>query len=678
MRLLFLLPTITMAFNAWLEGEAQSFWKGAGAITDAKALHSGILYSRHTKGLFVSTYNMGIFKKDKTDSTWHQVLSLPKDRPVISLYESKNGYLYAGGFGRIYRSDPAGEKWNEIPLNFTLVKGFAEDINGRLYLCSADSGGILRSDDNGLTWKQDVNGLPSKYVNNIASDPKGNVFCTVINDKTDIHGGLFALNSAANLWVKKNISVILDNTFYTVKVNSIQSVTVTPGGMIYLSLDGGIVNFEISGIFKNTVSGALAGSVWKRETWTDTTTSAITLQFDKLFATETGHFFAGRISASVPGVYAKMKYSPGWFECSAGLPPVARVKGYFTEVDDGTVLVTTDFSNRVYFTNESKPGKKPQEIRFQAPAPARLYESSELNASSSSGLPVNFKSMHPEKARTDGNRVYALGLGNAVIKAWTDGNDTLYYSESSRVLSVSKARNEIILEPLNNPAEGDSSLEVTARATSGEAVQLAVTTGNAWFEGNRIHFRGPGRIGFMATEPGNATYDAADTVWAELCITPEKPYITSDTLSGTLLLRSSSEDGNRWFLNNTRLEQEERTISPATAGIYTLQINIDGCLSPFSEPFAYSVTGINDPAQKGPFIAWPQPFQDKLFIGHIDSAPQTSMVATVIDCLGNTVITKKIKDEKPVILDTGQLLPGWYILQIEAGDKISRSKIIRN
>lgn len=678
MRLSFLLLSIIVAFHFYVESEAQSFWKGYGGVTDTLALHSGLLYSRQNKGLFVTTYNMGIYKKGVNDSIWRHVLVLPKDKPVFSLYESKKGNLFAGSLGRIFRSDQPGEKWNEIPLKFTQVKAFAEDLNGRLFLCSADSGGILRSDDGGLTWKPFTQGLPSNYVNNILSDTKGNILCTVINDRTDIHGGLFYLDSSTNRWVKKNISVVLDNTFYTIKVNSINSITVTPGGMVYLSLEGGINNFAISGIFKNSVSGVLSGSVWKRETWSDTSNAAITLQFDQLFATGTGHLFASRISGSIPGVYSKMKYSPGWFECSAGLPPVARVKGYFTEPEDGTVLVTTDFSNRIFLTRESIPGKKSQEIRFEPPAPARLYEYSSLRASSSSGLAVQYKSMNTDKATIDGNRAYAWGLGNVVIKAWVDGNDTLYYDEASQAFSIGKARNEIIIEPLLNPTEGDSSLYVSARATSGEVVQLSVITGNAWFDGNKIHFREPGRIQFMATEPGNDTYETADTVWTELCINPKKPFITSDTASGNIVLRSSGESGNQWFLNNIRLGYEDKIISPVAEGVYTLQINIDGCLSAFSEPFVFSVTDIITTADESPFIAWPQPFHDNLYISLHGHTSITPIRLTVIDYLGNAIITEEINEENLFRLDTSHLLPGWYILQFVQGDQTSRIKIIRN
>jgi hypothetical protein len=675
----FHLITISMAFTFCLQSAAQSFWKGSGAVTDTGALHSGLLYSRPINALFVSTFNMGIFRNDGKDSTWHHVLSLPKDQPVFSLYQSKNGYLFAGGYGKIFRSDPAGEKWNEIPINFTQVKGFAEDLNGNLFLCSADSGGILRSDDNGQSWKPFVNGLPSNYVNNIAGDRNGNILCTVINDRTDIHGGLFCLNSSTNQWVKKNISVVLDdNTLYTVKVNSIQSVAFTPGGMVYLSLDGGILNFAIYGLFKNSIAGVLAGSAWMRETWNDTLTSPITLQFDQLFASETGHIFASRISSSLPGVYSKMKYSPDWFECSAGLPPVTKVKGYFAESGDGTVFVTTGFSNRIFLTGESKPGKKSQNIRFNALAPTRLYESAILSASSSSELLVRFKSMNTDKARIDGNSVHALGLGEVAIKAWVNGNDTLYYDETSQVLTINKARNEIQIEPLQSFPEGDSSLNVSARATSGEAVKLTITRGNAWFRGTKISYQGPGKIQFIATEPGNDTYEAADTVWTELCVFPKKPFILSDTLSGTVLLSSSSERGNQWFVNNTRTGQEERSITPLIPGNYTLQINIDGCLSEFSEPFVFSVTGTKDPGAENPFIAYPQPVHEKLFIKLKEPGAKTPVRIFVIDCLGNIIISQDEHVQGPVTLDMSDLLPGWYILQIAADDKIHYTKIIKN
>ena len=667
---------VEMVFICSAESTAQSFWKGYGKVTDTLALHSGILYSTNNNALFVSTYNRGIFKNEAKDSSWHHVLVLPKDQPLLSLYEANNGYLFAGGYGKIFRSDPSGEKWNEIPIHFTHVKNFAEDLNGSLFLCSADSGGILRSTDNGLTWQPFENGLPSKYVNNIAGDGHGNILCTLTNDRTNNYGGLFYLNHSTNQWVKTKITVKLDNIHYNVKVNIIPSITITAGGMVYLSLDGAILNFGLFGVFKNSVSGSLAGTLWQTESWNDTINSPITLRFDQIFASRTGHIFSSRISSSSPGVFSKMKYSSKWIDCNGGLTPAARVKAYFTEGTDGTVYITTDFSNRVFFTKESLPGKKSQNIQFGVLPPARLYESYPLTASSSSGLAVQFRSMNTDKARIDGNRITALGLGGVQIKAYAEGNEAYYYGEESQTLSIDKARNEIYVEPLPDITEGDSSLDVSARASSGEAVQLAVTHGNAWFRGNKIVYQGAGRIQFMATEAGNDTYEAADTVWKELCINPGKPDIIRDTLAGNIVLYSTVDTGNRWYLDNSSLNHEEKTLSPMYPGIYTVQVDIDGCLSSFSDPFFYQVTNIQQHAAAYPFIFYPQPSGDRLFIKLEETMAKGPVQITIMDCLGNIVLSQTGGTQTIITVDTGQLIPGWYILQVSVSDRKYYAKII--
>jgi hypothetical protein len=668
---------IELVFICGAELTAQSFWKGYGEITDTIAWHSGLLYSRENNSLFVSTYNMGIFKGTR-DSTWLHVLTLPKDQPILSLYESKNGYLFAGGLGKIFRSDPPGEKWMEVPLNFTYVKSFAEDLHGNLYLCSADSGGILQSTDNGLTWKTFVNGLPTNYVTNLISDGHGNILCTLDNDRTDVHGGLFYLNPLTNQWIKKNITVELDNVLYSVKVNSISSLTITPGGIVYLSLDGGIMDFALFGIFKNSVSGILAGSVWEPESWNETGNSPITLRFDQIFASQAGHIFSSRISSSTPGVYSKMKYSSKWIDCNGGLSPAYRVKSYFTEGADGTIYITSDFSNRIFLTKESIPGKKPQNIEFDELAPARLYEYATLNASSSSGLTVHFTSMNTDRARIERNRVQALGLGVVVIKAYADGNDTWYYNEESQVLTIDKASNEIYIEPLPDQTEGGNYPDVIARATSGEAVRLAVTHGNAWFEGTKIYYEGAGRIIFMATEEGNNTYEAADTVWMEFCINPNKPFILSDTLSGNVRLSSTGETGNRWYLNNSLLGHEDKILTPVSPGIYTVQVDIEGCFSPVSEPYYFLVTDIKQSSPENPFIVYPQPSHGRLFIKHRGVMTNEPVRITLMDSRGNTVLSQEENDQNIISTDVRELPPGLYVLEFSAGDKTYYVKIILN
>lgn len=281
--------------NTW-NSTAQSFWKKHGAISNTNALHSGILYSHRTNALFVSTYNMGILRSTDNGNNWQHVLSLPKEQPVFTLFESEKGYLFGGSRGKVFCSDPTGEKWDEIHIDFTDIKNFAEDSNGNLFLCSIDSGGILKSEDNGRNWVPCNQGLPSNFVNNLVSDGNGNLYCTILNEKSDAHGGLYIWESDINEWTKREIKLKIENSVYTVKVINIRSLVVTADESMYLSIDGVITNYSVTGILKNSLSGLVNQDVWKHVSWNDKVDSLVTLQFDRLFATKTGHVFGSRPS----------------------------------------------------------------------------------------------------------------------------------------------------------------------------------------------------------------------------------------------------------------------------------------------------------------------------------------------------------------------------------------------
>ena len=171
--------------------KAQSFRKLSGTETSELALHSGILYSPESEAIFISTYNMGIFRSTDQGNSWHHVLNLPKDQPVTALFAAKNGNVFGGSFGKIYRSVTNGDKWQDTSVDFTLIRSFAEGQNGNIYVCSTDSVGILKSSDDGLTWLRNTSGLPGNFVNNMVGDGNGNLFCTLLADEKTAPGGLF-------------------------------------------------------------------------------------------------------------------------------------------------------------------------------------------------------------------------------------------------------------------------------------------------------------------------------------------------------------------------------------------------------------------------------------------------------------------------------------------------------
>jgi hypothetical protein len=664
-----LILLINLALSSYGHLSAQSFWKKSGTITDAAALHSSVLYSKRTNTLFVATYNMGIFRSTDNGNSWNNVLILPKDQPVFSLFETFNGDILAGGIGKIYRSDSLGEKWDDIPIDFTIVKNIVEVKNGPLFLCSADSGGILKSTDNGLTWHLFTNGLPSKYVNNLVADSMGNLFCTLINDQTDINGGLYFLNAGTNQWEKKNITITIEDTNYKLKVSAITAITITKNQQIYVSLDAVVTNYAITGIFSNSVTRAVANEIWEQEQRNGTPGIPFYFLARGMFSSSNGHLFVCRTYA----IFSKMNYSASWSNCDGGLGNVSY-SGQFSEKPDGTVLFVPEFSNQVYQTFESVPGKQAQKIVFPPLPNMKLYEYMELKATSSSGLKVKFASHDTDKATIEDNLLRAVGLPDVTIRAYVDGNDTLYYTEENQRLYIGKASNTITIEPIVDRIEGDPPFEVSAHASSGEPVHFEVITGNAQFIGNTLSFSSAGRIQFIATEQGNGSYEIADTIAISFCVNPLKPVIHLDTSnSGIISLSSSATAGNRWYVNGNLIDSIESTITPTQSGIYTLRTDVNGCISEESMPVTVTSAG-NMSGNRG-FAIYPQPFFERLVI-KLNNNSNTTWRTIVMDNQGRRVLDV-FESSNTLLLDTRNLPAGWYLLKILSGDQIYYAKAIK-
>lgn len=604
-----------LSLTTW-QLSGQSFWKLHGSETDKLARHSGILYANDLDFLLVSTYNMGIFRSTDLGNTWENVLMLPKDQPVTTLARSSKGTILGGGIGKIFRSETNGDKWEEIKVDFTVIKTIVEDKAGNLFLCSADSGGIMKSEDDGLTWKTFTNGLPNNYVNNLVVDGHGNLFCTLVNDETDVHGGLFYWSNQQNAWVKKELKVNLDNSEYVVKISSVKAMTISPAGEIVISADGVVTNFEFRALLKNTISGVIGETTWEQDKWSNTSSQSFGLLLENIFYTSTGSVFVSRLSGVSPGIYAKMAYAPRWFLCNEGIHPVNLVKSYFFE-KDGIVYVTSDFTNKIYRTNEAMPGKKYAEITVQPLQPMKLYGYQNLNATSAAGE-VKFKSMDNHTS-INGNQLRATNTGTAVIKAYTDGNDSMYYSETIINVEIAKAENKITVEAAAEYMDGDTAINISAYSSSGESVVLKVIHGNATFNKNRLEYKSPGKVVFIATEQGNNSYEQADTVKTELCINPKKPYIITDTIDGKLSLKSSSLNDNKWFFNSN-FSSSEPAIFPLMQGLYSLQVVTDGCASQFSDIFDYVISGVSNIHYKN-FNIYPNPAYDKAIVENFSKMP---------------------------------------------------------
>jgi len=159
--------------------------------------------------------------------------------------------------------------------------------------------------------------------------------------------------------------------------------------------------------------------------------------------------------------------------------------------------------------------KAEQVITFPEPG-NRTYGDSDfnLNATSSSVLPVYYTSNNSEVATVTGNNVHMTGAGTAIITASQDGNN-LYYSaiDVSVNLTVNKADQTITFAPLPNVTYGDDSFHPDAISSSGLVVNfISDNPSVAIINSGMIVIKGAGTSTIAASQAGDQNYNQAQNV----------------------------------------------------------------------------------------------------------------------------------------------------------------------
>ncbi len=154
-------------------------------------------------------------------------------------------------------------------------------------------------------------------------------------------------------------------------------------------------------------------------------------------------------------------------------------------------------SNAQYIAFESLPTKNVDDATFA------------LNATASSGLPVSYSSSNHSVATVSGNTVTIVGVGTTTITASQAGDDNFPAAEPvSQALTVNKASQIITVDAIADQLIDASPLTVNAVASSGLALDYAVT-GPATIDGNVVTVSGTeGTVRVTVSQTGDHYYQA--------------------------------------------------------------------------------------------------------------------------------------------------------------------------
>ncbi|MEI8053479.1 MAG: T9SS type A sorting domain-containing protein, partial [Bacteroidota bacterium] len=136
------------------------------------------------------------------------------------------------------------------------------------------------------------------------------------------------------------------------------------------------------------------------------------------------------------------------------------------------------------------------------------------------------------------NNIHIVGYGTSTITATQSGNSVYYAATSvNQTLTITGISQTISFAALPAKTFGDADFAPGATATSGLAISYSSSnTSVATIVNNNIHIVGTGTAVIMASQSGNTTYYAANSVNQTLTVTKTYTYVPTSTtiLSGTL------------------------------------------------------------------------------------------------------------------------------------------------
>jgi hypothetical protein len=168
-----------------------------------------------------------------------------------------------------------------------------------------------------------------------------------------------------------------------------------------------------------------------------------------------------------------------------------------------------------------------------------------LSATASSGLPVTF-TIVSGSATLSGSTLTITGPGSLTIRASQAGNGNyLAASRDATITGIPKLDQTITFAALSDKRSIDGTFALSASASSGLPVTLAVTSGPAILAGNTLTLTGAsGRVSVRASQPGNALYNAAPDVTQSFVVVPSGPLIYFGTAGGSDMAAEVAADSS--------------------------------------------------------------------------------------------------------------------------------------
>jgi FG-GAP-like repeat/Secretion system C-terminal sorting domain/IPT/TIG domain len=368
---------------------------------------------------------------------------------------------------------------------------------------------------------------------------------------------------------------------------------------------------------------------------------------------------------------------------SGSNPAVATVSGNtVTVIGFGTTTITasqTGNSNFYPATNvqQDLAVKENQTITFGTLSDKTFGDAAfVLTASSSSSLAITYASSNTAVATVSGATVTIVGAGATTITASQAGDANFNpATDLDQALAVNKANQMITFTSVTDKTMGGSVFTLSATASSGLPVALSATSNKITIATNQVTLVGAGRATITAAQSGNANYNVAPSVDQSFCIKPAKPAIAlSNTNPESPTLTSSASAGSQWFLNGTAIAgATNTTLSVTQIGTYKVKVQVDDCVSDFSDDQAIIVTGDIQKNTRSINI-YPNPVTDWLTVKLGNSSGQKGIA--IYQLTGKKMTSQQVSTDEAGFY-VADYTNGIYVVKITTGDAISVIRFVK-
>ncbi len=207
------------------------------------------------------------------------------------------------------------------------------------------------------------------------------------------------------------------------------------------------------------------------------------------------------------------------------------------------------------------------------------------------------------------------GQVSVVLSGLVNG-DIISCRETSSISCATPAQvttNSVAMTVSPNLVHSVSIITPKTQLCAGESATFTLTSNNPgsspvinWYRNGVLIPGSTGMTGITIATPANGDIISCTEISNARCAlplsvtsnaialtvnpAPPKPLITQSV--GNLV--SSSANGNQWFSGNTVINGASAQLyRPVSNGIYQVQVTLNGCVSPLSDPFTLSIEGIN-------------------------------------------------------------------------------------